>query len=316
MPQFPRCRNFQDAAISIVAATKTTLELYPLEDSGRPPPEDVEALMKSLLPSPAQIFTEEFLRSPLFPVVLLSDIASFYGCAGPEDAFTGSLELSPYETSSRNIMAHAWFAYFTGCDSETTRNIIECYKQTRGSPNILIGRASEAQGLAEALPIAEAQTQSPPNQFSRVAVLNANRSQEQVNSMDNHQGSGNPTDAAVSAPTTSIPLGVRPGVPPGAPPGAPTQPFPEPGSRNAFPPPPPSDYEDTRKARYFHQHFKDRKFTGDITQSIQLVIRDYLICAQQHKLSQAQRAEYFVNIFEGPARTFYLKNAQNGMTFE
>ena len=304
----------EDVAISIVAAAKTTLELYPLEDSGRPPPEDVEALMKSLLPSPAQIFTEDFLRSPLFSVVLLSDVASFYGCTGPDDAFTSSLELSPYETNSRNIMAHTWFAYFTGCDSETTRNIIECYKRTRGSPNILMRRGSETQGLARVLPIAEVQTQSTPNQFPRFAVENANRSQEQVITTNNNDGSPNATDAGASAPT-SIPLGVR-AVPPGVPPGAPSQPFPEPASRNAFPQPPPGDYEDTRKASYVHQHFKDRKFTGDITQSIQLVIRDYLVCAQQHKLSEAQRAEYFVNIFEGPARTFFLNNAQNGMAFE
>eukprot|EP00171_Calliarthron_tuberculosum_P022446 IDg22446t1 len=66
--------------------------------------------------------------------------------------------------------------------------------------------------------------------------------------------------------------------------------------------------EDTRKATYVHQHFSGRKFTGDLSQSIELLLRDYETCARQHRLSESQKSDYLINVLEGPARTFLLNN--------
>eukprot|EP00171_Calliarthron_tuberculosum_P022283 IDg22283t1 len=52
------------------------------------------------------------------------------------------------------------------------------------------------------------------------------------------------------------------------------------------------EFEDTRKATYIHQHFAGRK------------------------LSSSQKADYFVNVLEGPARTFLLNNQDPDMTYE
>ena len=46
-----------------------------------------------------------------------------------------------------------------------------------------------------------------------------------------------------------------------------------------------------------------------------MVLRDYSICARQHKLTHSQKADYFVNVLDGPARTFFFNNARNDMTF-
>eukprot|EP00171_Calliarthron_tuberculosum_P002172 IDg2172t1 len=64
--------------------------------------------------------------------------------------------------------------------------------------------------------------------------------------------------------------------------------------------------EDACKANYGSQQFTGRKFTGNLTQSVAFLICNYEACAHQHRLSPGQNAEYFMNILEGPARTFFL----------
>ena len=77
-----------------------------------------------------------------------------------------------------------------------------------------------------------------------------------------------------------------------------------------------SEGGDTRKASGVNMHFKDRKFNGNVLQSIDLHIRDYNVCARQHKLSPTQKADFFSNILDGPARTFFFNNARDDMTFD
>ena len=76
-----------------------------------------------------------------------------------------------------------------------------------------------------------------------------------------------------------------------------------------------SDHDDRKKASYVQQCFKDRKFTDDLTQSIELVLKDYNVCARQHKLSRAQMADYLINVLDGSARTFFFNNVQDDMAF-
>ena len=71
-----------------------------------------------------------------------------------------------------------------------------------------------------------------------------------------------------------------------------------------------------KKASSVHQYFRDSKFTGDLTQSIEFTIRDYNICAIQLELSAAQKTSFFVSAFSGPARTFFFQNASHDMDFE
>ena len=52
------------------------------------------------------------------------------------------------------------------------------------------------------------------------------------------------------------------------------------------------DTHDSRKATNVFQYFKDNKFTGDISQSIELSIRDYNVCARQHNLTTKQKADF------------------------
>ena len=302
-----------DAVATVLASVaKTTLELYPLETTERPPRNEIRSLMTSLLPAPAEIFTESFIRSPLFPVFLLRDVASLYGCGATDITFANSLNLTTHELTNDNIMAHVWFAYFAGCDSTTAREVVECYKRTKGSASMPFTRRAEmhAGGM-------RATSQPPPNvgisrqqQITQVVPRQGDSLQNMGPADTQQHGMRNTSPGSVHPQSTSQSHGQDPqlvGNQPGengqAPPDGPS-------------PHSPEDYDDYRKANYVHQYFKDRKFTGEITQSIHLLIRDYSVCARQHRLSRAQLADYFVNVLEGPARTFFFNNARNDMSFD
>ena len=76
------------------------------------------------------------------------------------------------------------------------------------------------------------------------------------------------------------------------------------------------DPGDMRKANYVHQQFSGRKFKGNLSQSVEFLLRDYEACAHQHRLTPAQKAEYFMNVLEGPARTYLLNKYAQGMAYE
>lgn len=61
---------------------------------------------------------------------------------------------------------------------------------------------------------------------------------------------------------------------------------------------------------------KDNKFKGDLSQSIQTSLKPYQICCRQYSLSQAQKADFLVHAFDGPARTFFFNNTLETMMFQ
>ena len=72
----------------LVGVAKDVLDMYPIDGSASasatmPDPDEVEECMQSLLPSPVEVFTNAFFRSPLFALVTLFKIADFYGCVAP-----------------------------------------------------------------------------------------------------------------------------------------------------------------------------------------------------------------------------------------
>eukprot|EP00171_Calliarthron_tuberculosum_P009544 IDg9544t1 len=73
---------------------------------------------------------------------------------------------------------------------------------------------------------------------------------------------------------------------------------------------------DPRKANYISSYFSNRLFTGQLSQSIELTIRDYKQCAEMYQLTNEQKDSYFINTLGDPARTFYLNNYKRGMNFE
>ena len=273
---------------ALVDMAKTTLEMFPVTATSTVATlssawDDVESFMKSISPSPSEIFTEDFFKNPLFPVVALHDIAALYGCPPTEDLMMDSLGLPSQDKGNKSIKTHVWFADFLECDKETIVEIVQSYKSHRGSSD-MIRRLSITPTL---------RTDVPHERDLSRHISDTN----QENDAQGRPGSENPS---CSNPAHRIrnPTGTE---------------LPSTRDSTAFAA---EDSNDSRKATNVFQYFKDSKFTGDMNQSIELTIRDYNVCARQHKLSQKQKADFFVNVLADPARTFFFNNARDDMTFD
>ena len=58
----------------------------------------------------------------------------------------------------------------------------------------------------------------------------------------------------------------------------------------------------SKKGYAVHSYFKDRQFTGAPEQSVDVLLRDFEICAEQQCLDTSQMSLFFVNALADPAR--------------
>ena len=63
-------------------------------------------------------------------------------------------------------------------------------------------------------------------------------------------------------------------------------------------------------------YFKDRKFSGAPTQSVNNLIRDFEICAHQQGLSPQQVSLFFVNTLADPSRQLFLTYCSQTMPLD
>ncbi len=64
------------------------------------------------------------------------------------------------------------------------------------------------------------------------------------------------------------------------------------------------------------QHYiKGERFSGDISESIEVAIQDYDICANQLQLYATQKTHCFVNVFKGAARNFVFDHFEANMSY-
>ena len=102
-----------------------------------PDAEEVEELIKSLPPSPADILNNRFFRAPLFALVTLHNVVEFYGCKCPQDPIYEMLCLSDEDKGNKNVAVHVWFADSIDCDRETILAAVDRFKSTRRSSDLL-----------------------------------------------------------------------------------------------------------------------------------------------------------------------------------
>ena len=130
------------------------LDIYPLSDSSDgsaqflSDSEEVRETLSRLMPAPEILLTEDFIKSPLFPVTVLRGVARLYDFAHVEEELLTSLELRESDRSNKSIMTHVWFLEFLGCDLNTIQAAVGLFRRTRGSPNLL-RRAHAAQALLD-----------------------------------------------------------------------------------------------------------------------------------------------------------------------
>lgn len=88
----------------------------------------MQELIATLLPPPAEIFTDDFFQSPLFPVASLYDVASLYGCATDHTEIGLDIELSHEDANNRSVISLLWLVNTLICDSVTAKEVLDKYK--------------------------------------------------------------------------------------------------------------------------------------------------------------------------------------------
>eukprot|EP00171_Calliarthron_tuberculosum_P023610 IDg23610t1 len=96
-----------------------------------PPSPHVREAMSDMLPALPEIYKDDFYTRPMYPIKALFNVAKFYRFETLDDEFTAALNLSDHEKSDRSIMTQAWFANLAGADADTTRTIIDSFKNKR-----------------------------------------------------------------------------------------------------------------------------------------------------------------------------------------
>ena len=254
---------------------------------------EVCATLAEMLPAPSAVFTDDYFQRPTYPIKVLFSIAEFYGFAEVEDEFMVRLALSDYEKAHKAISNQVWFAYVLGLDPSSARSVIDKFKNAR---SLVTHRPPGAPFVANSAP-SIGPASAPPPSATHPSVHFA---------------------VGPALGPTSLQAGATPPLQPAQHPAPPifTPPAQSARPTSIYPREGTPGTEDTRKATYVHQHFSGRKFAGDLSQSVELLLRDYETCARQHRLTSGQKADYFSNVLEGPALTFFLNTYVPGMTYE
>ena len=294
-----------------LGAARNVLHLYPVAQiSGTtqavlPKTIEVCQTLSDMLSAPSYVFTEDYYRRPTFPIKFLYIIAEIYGFYSIPADFMSGVFLRDHELAQKSIMNRVWLAFVLGLDTSSTRSIVEKFKQARALLSRRIGGISTVRAAPN--PGSSSQRTAPdvlepvlgpvtplsqvPHWYSpgpRVSSVVFDAGQVHVQELP-------------SPLTTMNPLLLREAR------------IHEERDIHAFDNSP--DWGDTRKANYAHQQFSSRTFTGDLSQSVELLIQYYYACARQHRLTAVQKADYFMNVLEGPARTFLLNHYKPGVSY-
>ena len=328
-----------------MAVATSTLDLFDFEDPGdhgvleEHEAQHVFEHMRSILPAPEVTLVPELFRNPNFAVVLLKDIAQFYGCFFIPAGVRAMFENDPGALSNPNVALFIWFAIFIDADENAIRASVEMYRRSRGSPNLLLKASAPSAAPVSVTPATTVTTNiSPPNPPASSVPVHV--PVPVSSSARDFPSSSAPVLPAPSDPVLPIPApGPVPAVPVASPNSTtPLEAFPPHSSpvRNRPAPSqsspvvpggdrpnqvgtPPEDFspsDHARKASYVSLYFKEKPYTGSLTQSLDLYLRDYHICARQNRLSATQMGEFFINMFDGPARSYFFNNVPHSATFD
>ncbi|CAN8067903.1 unnamed protein product [Agarophyton chilense] len=156
------------ASLPLLNAAQTLLDVYPVTGHGSTPAslpnaEQVKEYLQSLLPPSTKIYTETFFKEPLFAAIFLFDLAKLYGFSDITENFIENLNLSAQDRSDKSIETHIWLAQFLNLSPKDIIAVVEMYKRTRGSPNVLIrSRSNRTSDHLEVIPDPASDTMARP----------------------------------------------------------------------------------------------------------------------------------------------------------
>ena len=284
-------RGFNNANNDLITAARTYLQIHVItnnEDEGLPPPEECQHDLRSLLPSLQNFLSREFFLSLFFPIVLLKDIAEFYGIEMVLDNFLAFLQLTDVEKVDKSLSTIIWFAWFLDPTIPSVKHAIDLYKSTKGHANPLM-RAPEP--ASDAIP---QQTASPAVSANGYLDHDVNNPAPVTQNSQCVRSLAAPRNDPRPSVHSNINYSLQ----------EPSVPYRK------------NDSEDTRKINYVQQAIKDSKFKGQLDQCIHTTFKMFDIYSRQYKLSENQKSDILVHAFDGAARAFFLNKTADSMTYD
>lgn len=279
--------------VQYLGIARNLLDLHPMTGTSNtlpadfPSPMDVIESLSLMLPSPQSVFTDDYFNKPMYPIKVLYNIAKFYGFADVDEEYLTGICIREYEKDHKAIGMQVWICFVLGIEPSFARSVVDRFQQAYISPPAL---------PFSVIPPVSAPAQ-PPAEPEQNTMLNE-AAMPRATVTDDHttitQGLRGHQPRVLSANDARRPWRSE-----------------NQSDRNAG-----REGADTRKAYYVSQHFSARKFSGALEQSVDLWLRDYEACSDQHQLTSWQKAEYFLNILEGPARTFLLEHRVPEMSYD
>lgn len=83
--------------------------------------DEVSAVLKTLFPATSAIVQKEFYVYPIFPLVLLHNIAVLYDLPKVPNEFIPLLRLKNADLQDKSIDTHIWCTWFMDADITTTK---------------------------------------------------------------------------------------------------------------------------------------------------------------------------------------------------
>lgn len=290
----------------LLTASRDILTVNPI--GSYTPAEEVASLLQTLLPPRSSIFTDNVFMMPPFPIQVLKETVNLYGVALMSQLVLGYF--SDDERQDHNGMLFVWLASLFDPSKDFVEETYQTYKNLTAtvrsfeeketqSTNFLPPHSPSSRNVYQTQPVVSDRRplvlptspsvhpmpvfQPEHGVSEQLPRSNVHSSLPTHRNIDDNGHAQNPLPDKLSSPYAA--------------------------TRESL------AFDPSKKASAVQSYFREKRFDGDIIQSIHRVVRDYEICAKQIRLTSQQKTDFFINIFEGAARDFFFENCRDDMSF-
>lgn len=199
---------------------------------------EIKRVLRSFLPSLQTVLTEFFFNAPFFLVKPLRDTAPRYELNNVPAVL---MTLESRDVNCRSLITHIWFMNMLGSPLETIKNGVEIYRRTlyasRLSRAMKVWSAHDRHITPASMPVNAAQ----PTLLA--SDLNVAHNRENMLGQSDQPAKEGKTGHKRSAQQNEATQKASGG-----------------------------SSDDTRKAKYVFQHFRDNRVSGDLNQAIEITL--------------------------------------------
>ncbi len=327
-----RFKTTDEISKLLIDAGINILESYSFSEKASFNSVEISEELKLFIPSSESIIGSNLFDMPCFPLVFLHEIAELYGFNTIEDEFMNNLKLASSDLNNNRILSYVWFSYFLECSPESTRSVVDKYKNSR-NPNLVINNLEKGRDKPLSTPVHvdykgkrttdsfslnTSNLENPLNlkETSNESIkINLKQNELLANKNFNIQDEES-TDQNIKNEFSTEKINLYKknhddgnifidengkkyyNIDPEF-------------NRNM------ADPNTNNKAANIATIFKSKKFSGsNLTESIEKTLRYYEIVCKQQNLGDSQKSSYFIHALEDPAESFFIESFSDNMTFD